>query len=700
MKVYLKPLKYSLPPLHLFAAVLALMIFSFSPYIIAQDKEEEPELELEAPIEISDINIKFVDVSSDSAPFEEETILGILTSQPGEILIKSTIGNDILAIKRYYFDNGFFSASVDTSIKYDYGDEEAEVTFKIKQNERSYLNEIEFTGLEDINDRANNAIFVTGKTTLISGEPYSKNKLNIEVARILTALFNNGYAFAKKQEIKVTEIISNDPSKKNKVNLELEFETGNVYTFGTTDVNIRDKKYNFSDQDILRELQYKEGEIYDNNKLTASERKISSIPLIESSVLDIDNVDSTNNVINYKVEVNLRNKYELTPEVLGYDIGNRFYGGVGLSFTNRYFFNSARTFSSSVRGLINSLKYNRIESLVQVSESYLFNNPEISGNLRAGVNLLTEDTADIIETRGKVGISYNLPSYTYINGLLFDLEIINQHLDLSFNFTDTTGASQQATINANVLTSYIGGTVIHTGIDDPVFPTKGFNQTFGVQEGGLLALFFENVLNLNNFKYLKLTSLNKFFLNLSNKPKSTSVLAQKFFIGFLFEYGNNQGFIDVNEETFNVLFDLPAAPVDARFTAGGTNNNRGWKADHLGFVPDQDEGGNFSIDGSIEHRLRPFLSSSNDLIKDLGFVYFWDYGNVWENLGDFRLDQIAMSIGAGIRYYTIIGAVRVDVGFKLYDPNPGPVGVTKWLFESGANWTDKYNIQFGIGNTF
>jgi hypothetical protein len=59
-----------------------------------------------------------------------------------------------------------------------------------------------------------------------------------------------------------------------------------------------------------------------------------------------------------------------------------------------------------------------------------------------------------------------------------------------------------------------------------------------------------------------------------------------------------------------------------------------------------------------------------------------------------------LSTGFGIRYYTIIGAVRLDLGLKLYDPNPGHVGVTNWIFQNGANLNDKYTIQFGIGNTF
>ena len=88
------------------------------------------------------------------------------------------------------------------------------------------------------------------------------------------------------------------------------------------------------------------------------------------------------------------------------------------------------------------------------------------------------------------------------------------------------------------------------------------------------------------------------------------------------------------------------------------------------------------------------------IFKDLGFVTFLDYGNVWENAGKFKLNEIALAIGLGIRYYTIIGPVRFDIGFKLYDPQPGPDGGAKWIFGKGAHFEDKYTFQIGIGNTF
>ncbi|HMT12882.1 MAG TPA: BamA/TamA family outer membrane protein, partial [Ignavibacteria bacterium] len=81
-------------------------------------------------------------------------------------------------------------------------------------------------------------------------------------------------------------------------------------------------------------------------------------------------------------------------------------------------------------------------------------------------------------------------------------------------------------------------------------------------------------------------------------------------------------------------------------------------------------------------------------------VLFLDWGNVWENDGKFRFDQIALSTGFGIRYDTFVGPVRIDLGFRLYDPlaEEGK----KWLWDSPKDifTPQKYAIQFGLGNAF
>ncbi len=85
----------------------------------------------------------------------------------------------------------------------------------------------------------------------------------------------------------------------------------------------------------------------------------------------------------------------------------------------------------------------------------------------------------------------------------------------------------------------------------------------------------------------------------------------------------------------------------------------------------------------------------------MGFATFLDYGNIWSSYKAFRPDHIAIAIGGGIRYYTIVGAFRFDVGWKLFDPG---ADADRWLFQNDIATIFrsgyKMAIQFGIGNTF
>jgi outer membrane protein insertion porin family len=137
-----------------------------------------------------------------------------------------------------------------------------------------------------------------------------------------------------------------------------------------------------------------------------------------------------------------------------------------------------------------------------------------------------------------------------------------------------------------------------------------------------------------------------------------------------------------------------------KFFSGGGNSVRGWRAQDNGILNNKLDGGKFLFEGSFELRWMMF-NTSQGILKDVGTVYFFDYGNVWETRREFRFKQIALAAGFGIRYYTFVGPVRIDVGFKLYDPSE--INGKKWLFNYSFKdifTIPRYSIQFGLGNAF
>ena len=117
-------------------------------------------------------------------------------------------------------------------------------------------------------------------------------------------------------------------------------------------------------------------------------------------------------------------------------------------------------------------------------------------------------------------------------------------------------------------------------------------------------------------------------------------------------------------------------PVEDRFYAGGATSVRGWGRQQLGPKDTQGNpiGGSSLLEGSLEMRYR--------LVWDLGGVFFWDFGNVWEGFSEYRLNEIRHSLGFGLRYATPIGPIRIDAARPIRDVE------------------DRWQFHFSVGHAF
>jgi outer membrane protein assembly factor BamA len=95
-----------------------------------------------------------------------------------------------------------------------------------------------------------------------------------------------------------------------------------------------------------------------------------------------------------------------------------------------------------------------------------------------------------------------------------------------------------------------------------------------------------------------------------------------------------------------------------RFRAGGGNSIRGFITDSVGprdFFGEPSGGEAVVV---VNQELRYMLPAG------LGGVLFWDAGNVFEKAGDLSLD-LRHAVGAGLRWDSPVGLLRLDVGFPL-----------------------------------
>jgi translocation and assembly module TamA len=123
--------------------------------------------------------------------------------------------------------------------------------------------------------------------------------------------------------------------------------------------------------------------------------------------------------------------------------------------------------------------------------------------------------------------------------------------------------------------------------------------------------------------------------------------------------------------------DLDEIPANRRFFAGGGGSVRGYRYRTLGptFLGEP-IGGRSLLEASLEARIK--------ITNTIGIVPFVDAGTAFESsFPDFD-ETIRVAAGLGLRYYTAIGPIRLDVAIPV---NPGP-------------GDPSYAIYVGIGQAF
>ncbi|MGO3690851.1 MAG: BamA/TamA family outer membrane protein [Psychroflexus halocasei] len=189
-----------------------------------------------------------------------------------------------------------------------------------------------------------------------------------------------------------------------------------------------------------------------------------------------------------------------------------------------------------------------------------------------------------------------------------------------------------------------------------------------------------NVFDVQFSQYIKpeLTFIKHW--DLSNK----NIIATRAYAGIAIPLGNSE-----------------SIPFSKSFFGGGPNDNRGWRPYDLG--PGKTNGinefndANFKLSFNAEYRF--------NLFGGLNSALFVDVGNIWNVLDNVKnpdarfdglkdLQDLSISSGFGLRYDLEFFVIRIDLGFKTY--NPG---------SDGQKWFRKYNFgnavyNFGINYPF
>jgi translocation and assembly module TamA len=135
-----------------------------------------------------------------------------------------------------------------------------------------------------------------------------------------------------------------------------------------------------------------------------------------------------------------------------------------------------------------------------------------------------------------------------------------------------------------------------------------------------------------------------------------------------------------------------ALPPDQRFYAGGSGTIRGYRYQSVGpsFANGNPIGGTAINAGTAEYRQR--------IGTNFGTAVLVDAGNVSKNLNPLN-GALRFGVGAGLRYYTPIGPIRLDIAVPL-----SKRGTTQIPNVGGSTTTirgdDPFEVYIGLGQAF
>jgi len=672
--------------------LLFALIYATGSFAQEEVRFELSSINFEGNETFSDAELKAV-IQSEENPFWLwrffHSSLGFLGSPPN-YFDSASISIDIISLKSFYSVNGFFKAEINSSFELDTAAKKAELYFFINESAPHTYGEVLFYGINGLSEEMNKGIdeFVRYPTW----ERYVQENVQKKNDAIINYLKNNGFMLARYDSTVVKIDTMNA-----KVDLFTYFNRGRWYTYN--EINI-EKDGESSSQVSYELISYLSninvGDVYREEEISKSRLRLARTGLFSSINLTAEESDSVKSKARFLIKGTIGSLNELSPEVFADNEFGFFNVGVGASYVRKNFLGDARKLTLRARFRINDVTGIRfdpdlfsetlqteVDLSAIIEQPFLFSR-SIAGRLEGFIK-----SYDILNVRYEnYGANFtsavDMPGYTFVN--LFNPYLRFDKLSYSIPTLELEGDT--VSVSPSTFTSSLGSELGSTTTDDLFYPTKGriisliselssANVKWDIKnlQTGQTALAFDSL----GF-YFKLQLMVGFYLAVSRD--NLTVLGIKVKSGYIQMLSGDAVLVSPNQTFF----------------AGGSNSVRGWRGREL--IPSDQllnlfpsslneqlkiRGGNILLEGSLEYRRR--------FEEDMGLVFFTDYGNTWNEINDIRIDQMAVAIGTGLRYYSPIAPFRLDFGFKFYDPAD-----QKFIFNK--NFFSTMVIHFGIGEAF
>lgn len=645
--------------------------------------------------------------TKETAGFFGRLFRGISESlgSPNRYYDASVLAADREKLRAFYDENGFSNARIDTVLTFMPEEQSVAIQIRINEGYRALIDSVRYVGLRHA---AEGVWFALEAEPLIrKGNPFVKSLVEQEMRRVSGILQDEGYAESRivRDSTAAIRMLSS-----GNYTIVLHFALGKRFRFG--EVGIRQqpdslRSDEITDDMVLKQLDYEPGDVFSEAKRRDSERNLNRVGVFSQARISLQIPPDTSESVSLASEVVVTpaDKHELAPEVSISDEDKAFNLGAGLVYLHRNFLGGARTFAAHLRFrtqtlgafpdyfAVNSDAVSNIDVGFEVIQPYIFTN-KIKGSWKFTLSLDKQKLYRQAIIKNSLSFSNRLGRYTtgFLDWTLQRVRL-QRNTDVVIDLSDPETLRQYNALLAlekeTQFNSIISFTLQRDNTDDIFSPARGYVHAITLEESGLLPLLLKDLQPGVPFtQFYRLILSGRWFTDLSRNR--SSILGLRLKAGTEAKYGESSG------DSARVI------PQTHRFYAGGGGSVRGWPSRGLiaGGIPEL--GGNLTLEGGAELRFHPLKGSNKESIfNNIWLVTFLDLGNVWTQVGDFRLEQVALATGLGFRYDTFFGPFRIDFGIRVYDPGaiePDKRWITTKKFF--AETIHEGALHFGIGHAF
>jgi len=599
---------------------------------------------------------------------------------PAAFLDLTLIPEDIDNLTRFYYTNGFFKAQIEDYYSLDSAELTADLTFIVNEGPQAIFGKIKLHGLDSY--PRSEYWQINERVTIREGQRYSQEGVLQSINGVLNYLKSQGYMLSKYDSTIVVKDTLID-----RAYVDIYFNLGGKYYIDSVDVLLGGEGKEQVEPAMIREITgIKNKEIFDVNRITQAQIRLYRTGLFSYVRLfpAIEEIKDT--MVPVKIDGNITRMNDLNPELVMNNIQNAFNFGVGLEYNRKNFLGGARRFTSRAQIYyqdVLALNFDRIFSLISLSdtittgttefkarieEPYFLGQP-IFGSLELSTLISKVQYLQVSNYKGKVNFEFELPKFTFINGMnLFYAIEYNRQTLISTKFGNPW---------VDLMSAGLGGLFLSSHVDDVIFPSDGSNYSFYLEEGNLFPYLFSKLFtgDYRSLLFLKSQATASFYFPLNEV--NDLVFATKISGGYIATLSGNKEDI----------------PYIKEFFVGGSNSVRGWgarafpeqRSSDLNSNESNIPGGRVMMEGSFEVRKK--------IGGYLGTAVFLDWGNSWKEVSHVKISEISVAAGFGFRFYTQIAAFRLDFGFKIYDPyDRTPIPDRRFF--------DLMQFHFGIGEAF